>query len=85
MKPWFHLNVYLLGVFISISYISYARERSGLVPAEVANNSLTSRGFAFIKSNATVRYPLYVVALLLTLLPYFGQHGYLATNGRDGV
>ena len=52
MKPWFQLNVYLLGVILCISYIRYTRERSGLVPAEVANNSLTSRAFAFIKGNA---------------------------------
>ena len=83
MKPWFQLNVYLWGVVLCLSYIRYVRERSGLVPAEVASNSLTSRAFAFIKSNATVRYPMYVVGLVLTLLPFFGQHGYLATVGTD--
>jgi len=80
MKPWFQLNVYLLGVVLCIAYIRYVRERSGLVPAEVASNSLPSRAFAFIKGNASIRYPLYLVGLVLILLPFFGQHGYLATN-----
>jgi hypothetical protein len=83
MKPWFQLNVYLLGVVLCIAYIRYVRERSGLVPAEVASNSLPSRAFAFVKGNASVRYPLYLVGLVLTLLPFFGQHGYLSTVGTE--
>ncbi len=85
MKPWYQLNVYVWGVVLCISYIRYVRERSGLVPPEIATNSLTSRAFTFIRSNLTVRYPLYGLGLVLTLLPFFGQHGYLATNGIDGV
>ena len=83
MKPWFHLNVYLWGIVLCLSYIRYVRERSGMVPAEVASNSLTSRAYAFIKSNITVRYPMYAVGILLTSLPFFGQHGYLATVGTE--
>ena len=83
MKQLFQLNVYFLEVVLYIAYIRYVRERSGLVPAEVASNSLPSCAFAFIKGNASIRDPLYLVGLVLILLPFFGQHGYLASNGTS--
>ena len=49
MKPYFQFTSYLWGVVLCFAYIRYAREKSGLIPADVANNSLTSRGMAFIR------------------------------------
>ena len=77
MKPYFHFSAYLWGVILCLAYVRYAREKSGLIPADVANNSLSSRAFAFFKSNHLARYVLYAVAFTITSLTYFSLHGYL--------
>jgi hypothetical protein len=80
MKPYFHFGAYLWGVVLCLAYVRYAREKSGLIPADVANNSLSSRAFTFIRSNHVARYVLYVFAFTLTSLTFFSLHAYLVDN-----
>jgi hypothetical protein len=84
MKPYFHFPCYLWGVILCYAFIRYAREKTGLIPAEVANNSLTSRLFAFIRANYKVRYPLYLIGLTLTSVTYFTQQIYTKDNSAWG-
>jgi hypothetical protein len=49
MKPYFQFTSYLWGVVLCFAFLRYAREKSGLIPADVANNSLSSRLMIFIR------------------------------------
>lgn len=84
MKPYFHFPCYLWGVILCYTFVRFAREKTGLIPSEVANNSLTSRLFAFIRANYKVRYPLYLFGLTLTSVTYFSLYGYIKDNNAWG-
>ena len=80
MKPYFHFASYLWGVVLCFAYVRYAREKSGLIPADVANNSMSSRIMTFIRQNHMARYIIYLVALGITSAAYFGNRGYIIDN-----
>ncbi|CDW87686.1 UNKNOWN [Stylonychia lemnae] len=82
MKPWFHINAYLLGVGLAMIYYEYVSEKSQTQPEEFEENSIPQRILNAINENAKIRYPLYLFGLFLMFISFLGCHGLLMTNDR---
>ena len=78
MRPYFHFNVYLWGVVLSLAFQRYAKERAGA--ADLTRSSIFCRFFEFLRQNGSSRYPMYVISMAIMVLCVFGIHGYIADN-----